>query len=815
MEKRTEKGLNSTVFFILKDFYFKSPFSPLCASLVTGMLLANCEWLFFCVSAFISLLGLFCISKKVGAKACFLALIFAALGYWNASKILNPKLGKDHISQLSLEEITKVEGYTFKPSDLSMQRTTIYLEVKRAFVNNKWIKVKGRLKLNYRGKLQLNQGAFIRVKVKLRKPTGYFNPGSFQYHKYLQRQGILVIGSALSPPEILNTSKSTLTLIREHYLYALSFASPKTRGILKALILGQRDEILQDVRELFQITGVSHILAVSGIHVSVLFLFSTYFVKIILKWLHINISKNILTFLSLPLVWGYIYLVGGPPSALRAGLMFTTTVFLVSFYRPFSAVNNLFIAAFFILLINPSSLWTPSFQLSFAATSGILLLAPRVSTFIDKLFIDYGTSYEKKKISVRKTIKWFFSIIYISVIAQIFTVPILIAHFNHVSLIGPIANLAVVPIMSVLILPMSFIAAVFSLFSIYFAKTLIQISSLTLEIVLNILKIFAEISYLNLWVFSFNNIEYLCFYFTLILLLIFFRSKNLFWPFIIVISLLWGLYVFSQSEKSKELGDFKITFLDVGHGDSIFVQLPLGSTMLIDGGTAVNDFDTGRNIVAPFLWSQRVLKVDYVVLSHAEPDHYGGLLFILKNFKPKEFWYAGESLPDELVKVLNDLKKQGLVIRKLKRGDTMRVSGVDIFVLHPPENWSSDPNDSSLVLKIEKANRSILFTGDISKKVEIELLKSISELKAEVIKVPHHGSKYSSSYSFCQAVSPKIAIFSVGKNNPYGHPSEKIIQRYKGIGATILRTDTCGAITLTADDYGWRISTYLKCNLYP
>lgn len=253
--------------------------------------------------------------------------------------------------------------------------------------------------------------------------------------------------------------------------------------------------------------------------------------------------------------------------------------------------------------------------------------------------------------------------------------------------------------------------------------------------------------------------------------------------------------------------------MDVGHGDASFIQLPLGSTMLIDGGPAGDNFDTGKYVVAPFLWSRRILKVDYIVLSHPEPDHYKGLLFILRNFKPKEFWYATDLLPDELAKLLDDLKTKGLVIRKLRRGDIIRVSGVDFYVLHPPEGWSSNNNDNSLVLRMEKGERSVLFTGDISEKAELEILKSISELKTEVIKVPHHGSKSSSYYySFCQEVNPRIAIFSVAKNNPYGHPSEKIIKRYKSLGAITLRTDFCGAITLTADSCGWKISTYLKCS---
>lgn len=779
------------------------------------MLLADGQWEFFFVALLVTLLGLFYVSKAIGFKAYVIVLVLSTLGYWNSYKILQPKINNDHILQLPLERVFKLEGRTFRPSDPGPKMTSIYLEVRKAFINNKWMRAKGKVKLSYRGKLELNKGSLIRVNVKLKKPTGYLNPGSFQYPEYLRKQGILVTGTALSPPEILKSSRGIVPFLRGRYLNVLSYASPKTKGILKALILGQRGEIPQEVRELFQITGVSHILAVSGVHVSVLFLFLRWFIKILSKWLQITIDKNLPTLLSLPIIWGYILLIGGPPSALRAGLMFTTVALLILFYRPFSLLNNLFIAAFFILLIYPASLWSPSFQLSFAATSGILLFVPKISGFVDRLFVKSLTPPKENKNVFGKTIKWFISIVFISIAAQIFTFPFLVAYFNCISLIGPIANVVAVPIICGFVLPICFLSFVFSLFSIYIAKSFMELASIGVEVALYILKQFAKVPYSSIWVFSFGNLEYVAFYLTIILTFVFLRGGNYKWFFITLISLLWAFYAFSLLEKRKTISDLQVTFLDVGHGDACFIRLPLGSTMLIDGGPAGDDFDAGRYVVAPFLWSQKILKVDYIVLSHPEPDHYGGLLFILKNFKPKEFWYATDWLPYELTKLLDGLKKQGLVVRKLKRGDIIRVSGVDFYVLHPPEAWSSNPNDSSLVLRVEKDKRSILFTGDISKNTEIEILKSVDELKAEVIKVPHHGSKYSSSYTFCQEVSPKIAVFSVGKHNPYGHPSVRIIKRYEGLGAIVLRTDICGAITLTANPNGWKISTYSKCSLYP
>lgn len=145
--------------------------------------------------------------QKTGIKVYLVAFSFGVLGYWNSSRILQPKLSDDHISKLPLEKVIKVEEYTYKPSDPSLRMTSIYLEVRKAFVDNKWVKTKGKLKLNYRGKIELHKGSIIRVKVKLRKPAGYSNPRSFRYSEFLKKQEILFTGSALSPVEIFKSFK--------------------------------------------------------------------------------------------------------------------------------------------------------------------------------------------------------------------------------------------------------------------------------------------------------------------------------------------------------------------------------------------------------------------------------------------------------------------------------------------------------------------------------------------------------------------------------------------------------------------------------
>jgi competence protein ComEC len=267
--------------------------------------------------------------------------------------------------------------------------------------------------------------------------------------------------------------------------------------------------------------------------------------------------------------------------------------------------------------------------------------------------------------------------------------------------------------------------------------------------------------------------------------------------------------------------DLRLTFIDVGHGDSILVEFPKGRKMLVDGGGLYDDrFDIGKNVIAPFLWKEKIRRIDTLVLTHPDPDHLKGLNFIASQFSIGQFWensFETQSEPYlQLKKILNDKKVE--VVSLNEETAPKIVDGVEVSVLNPP-TWNmmrrkvqtpSDLNNSSLVLKLQFKNVSVLLAGDIEKEAEGLMLRKGFPLKADIIKVPHHGSSSSSSLIFLDRVKPAYAILSVGERNIGRLPHPDVLKRYEQLGSRILRTDKHGAITVVTDGKEIEVKTFLK-----
>jgi competence protein ComEC len=267
----------------------------------------------------------------------------------------------------------------------------------------------------------------------------------------------------------------------------------------------------------------------------------------------------------------------------------------------------------------------------------------------------------------------------------------------------------------------------------------------------------------------------------------------------------------------------KVTFIDVGQGDSILVEFPGRQKMLVDGGGShYGSFDVGERIVSPFLWDKGIKRIDYLVSTHPHPDHLQGLQAVMRNFRVGEFWEA-HSYPDDrtYTAALQALPAR-IPIRKLFRGDILHLGKVRIEVLHPPESQppsAAYSNNASLVLRISDRNSAFLLTGDIEAPAEKDILvysrvshrifdlKYHPILRAEILKAPHHGSNSSSTWEFLQAVSPHILIVTAGQNNRYNFPHPQVLDRYAALGAAVYRTDLNGAVEITSTAQGCLIRT--------
>jgi competence protein ComEC len=486
-------------------------------------------------------------------------------------------------------------------------------------------------------------------------------------------------------------------------------------------------------------------------------------------------------------------------------------------------LNSLSIAAVIILLWKPEGLFELSFQLSFLAVFSIghvmeqrakskeqraKSIEQRMRTNTNNFATGAEKIFDKLKTAMLLTVAAVFG-----------TAPLVAVYFKQFPLISPITNLVVTPLVCFLVLPLGFFSGFISLMFNLSAMPLSGLIDSITYFVLKLIKLFSQIPYSNFHVHNPSVLMIILYYLSLILMIRHSGSETdggseknqskiqlRFLPFILVTC----IYIISPYLSDNKM---RVTFLDIGQGDAAVVELPDKKVMLIDGG--MPEPDMGRRIVAPYLWSKGIRKVDYIVLSHPHSDHFGGLIYIIDNFDVGEIWSNGR-LVSEAEEFFQRIWKKNISYKILTRGDLLEREKYKVYVFHPyhefhagsPRGEVSNQNSDSLVLKIESDNTSVLFTGDIEIEAEDNLLHIGEWLKSDIIKVPHHGSSTSNSGEFIRAVSPNTAVASAGRNNPYKHPHQGTLWRYKDAGVRLLRTDADGAVTIISGGDTYELKTY-------
>jgi len=645
-------------------------------------------------------------------------------------------------------------------------------------------------------------GRRVRLPVDLHRPSRYLDTGVPDGERALLLRGTTLVGSVKSGALVQVLARGAwiderLADVRAFCRRAIGDAvgrwSARSGAIVTAIVIGDRAGLDETVQRSLQQAGTYHVIAISGGNIAILAgLMLAFF-----RWAGALGRTASLGSMTILIVYGA--LVGGGASVDRATLMAVVYFAARAADQRSPPLNMLALAAALLVAVQPFSIADPAFVLTFGATLAILVVAPAIPPVVPRRLLPAV------------------ALLVASAATEAVLFPAGALFFSRVTFAGLVLNFLAIPLMAVAqvagmaLVPLALISSKCAQAAGFVAHVGAEGLVRSAELVRFAPILAFRVAPPAWWVV-------VAYYLSLAACWRCSR-KDVFSAcaaLIVVVSAIWMLAEPWAWLAARGDGRLHASFLDVGQGDAAFIRLPQGSTLLLDAGGLVgaSTFDIGDRVVAPVLRAAGVRRLDYLVLTHGDPDHIGGAGAIVEEFRPRHVW-EGIPVPRfEPLKVLHAAADaRGLPWTNVTAGDHLRIDEVTIAVLHPsPPDWERQKvrNDDSIVVELRWRDVSFILTGDIGKAVERDLVPAIRAAPLRILKVPHHGSLTSSTPEFIRALRPRIAVFSAGRSNHFGHPAVDVLDRYEQVGTQILRTDRDGEIDVSTDGHSLNVHTYGK-----
>ena len=722
---------------------------------------------------------------------------------------------RNHIYDLK-ENTVIVQGKMYKIENTAFG-TNIYLKGVEVENGEKSVSVK-RIFVNTEKIPNVKIGNIIKVRGKLRQFEEAANKGNFDSRKYylsLGFYGKIEAGTI----EVINSDYSGIRQglyeLRMEIIERLEKLCSDNKGIFSiinnkngiigAIILGDKTDLDSDIKELYSVSGIAHILAISGLHIS-------FIGMAIYRLLRRRFRFLFSAAVSIPVVLSFGIMSGFGISTIRAIIMFILKIIGEVLGRKYDAITAISLAGLVLLVQNPFVVCNSGFQMSFGAIIAIVLILPIVEEILN---------------TDNKIIKVLSANFTISLVMN----PILAWNYYELPTFSFLLNIVVVPLMSVVIV--SSIAGIFcSCIMFGFGKAVIFPGCGILELYTFLCNIINKSSVASIVVGQ-PKVTIIIVYYA-ILLVVLFGLKNIRTKYTRaekernIIKKETGLVLEKKAKKERRIKGqnvklrlacivgflllncliyyipnpgFYITFINVGQGDGILIHGDNGTKVMVDGGST-SEKQVAKNCIVPYLKAEGIGTIDYSIITHTDKDHISGILEILENNNSNRIRIKNLVMPDINMKddtyneLIEKAKLKKINVLYIKKGDTLSLGKTKIKCIYPETTTTaSDKNDYCTVLSVKNKTSKILLTGDISKEIE-EKIKDDIEENYTVLKVAHHGSNYSSSEKFLKKVNPKYSIISVGKNNSYGHPGNETMERLRKQGGVIYRTDEKGGITI-------------------